>query len=296
MYTNHTAFALLWPLSPGMRSWHKLCSYTKTLQATDESQKQTRKLEVVCIGKLLARRVAVCLIGSFIYASGVCIMTKAALGISPITSTPYVVTLVTGLTLGTCTMILNVLLIAAQKLVFGKDFTVKTIGMQIGISLIFSVFIDLSIWLFGWFQPATYPGRLLYLVFGCAVLAAGMSLVVMANFVVLPGEGGVKCVMKYTGWEFGTAKILFDCTMVTTAAIVSLVTLGRLAGVREGTVIASILLGTFSKFIMRRFKGRIDRFLGYEAASTAAVSEAGAVQREVASLADAIPNSTEVLE
>ncbi|MPM89217.1 hypothetical protein SDC9_136325 [bioreactor metagenome] len=218
-------------------------------------------------------------------------MTRAALGISPITSTPYVFTFVTGLTLGTCTMVLNVILIAVQKLVFGKDFTLKTIGMQIGISFIFSGFIDLSIWLFGGFAPATYPGKLLYLIFGCAVLAFGMSLVVMANFVVLPGEGGVKCVVKYTRWEFGTAKVVFDITMVSIAVITSLVTMGRVTGIREGTVIASILIGTFSKMFMRRFKSRIDVFLGYAEVKT----DAGG-SGENAPLADSISNNTEVLE
>lgn len=237
------------------------------------------------------------MVGAFIYASGVCVLTRAALGISPISSVPYVFTFVTGLTLGTCTMFLNVILIVTQKLVFGRDFTWKTIGMQIGISLVFSVFIDLSIWLFGWFAPATYPGRILYLLFGCGVLAIGMSMVVMANFVVLPGEGAVKCIVRYTGWEFGTAKVVFDSSMVTTAVVVSLLTMRRVEGVREGTVIASILIGTFSKFIMRRFKGRMDLYLGYGAAGrTADADGTGAEQREEAPFAEMIQNNTEVLE
>jgi len=238
----------------------------------------------------------ICLVGAFIYASGICVLTRAALGISPISSVPYVFTFVTGLTLGTCTMVLNAVLIIAQKLVFGRDFTAKIIGMQIGISLVFSVFIDLGIWLFGWFAPATYPGRLLYLLFGCGVLALGMSMVVMANFVVLPGEGAVKCIVKYTGWEFGTAKVTFDSSMVTLAVVTSLVTMGRVQGVREGTVIASILIGTFSKFIMRRFKGRMDLYLGYGTADRTTVAAGTGARRDKAPFAEMIPNNTEVLE
>ena len=176
-------------------------------------------------------------------------MTRAALGISPISSLPYIVSLL-GLSLGICTMVFNVILIATQKIALKKDFTTVDIAMQTTLSLVFSVFIDLSIFLLGWFTPQTYFGKLAYLLFGCAVLALGVSLVVTANFAILPGEGVAKVIAKLLKLEFGTGKIIFDSACVVLALAASLLCHGKIEGIREGTVIAALLIGTFSKFIM----------------------------------------------
>lgn len=211
--------------------------------------------------KYFIRQVAICLIGSFIYASGICVLTRASLGISPISSVAYVASLIWGFSLGVCTMGFNAILILVQKMVFRKGFSIKDILLQIGISIIFSVFIDLSIYLFGWFVPQTYIGRMIYLIFGCAVMAAGMSAVVIVNITVLPGEGAIKCIVRYTGWEFGVAKILFDSSIIAIAVVICFITVGKLEGIREGTFIAALIIGTFSRFIMRHFKLYLDRFL-----------------------------------
>lgn len=191
-------------------------------------------------------------------------MTRSALGISPISSFPYVTALLTGLSLGICTMAFNVPLIAIQKLVLRRDFTIKEMIMQAVLSLVFSAFIDLSIFLFGWFTPQSYIGRLAYLLFGCVVLALGVSMVVMANFAILPGEGAAKVIARVLKKEFGTGKIIFDCSCVVLAIVLSLIGLGRIEGIREGTVIAALLIGTCSKFIMRFLRPPLQRFLGYD--------------------------------
>ena len=49
--------------------------------------------------------------------------------------------------------------------------------------------------------------------------------------------------------EFGTMKITFDVTMTLAAAALSFVFMSHLAGVREGTVIAALLVGAIARFI-----------------------------------------------
>lgn len=188
-------------------------------------------------------------------------MTRASLGISPITSLPYVCSLLWGLSLGTYTMVFNVLLITAQKLVLKKDFTTKDIAAQTILSLVFSAFIDLSIFLFGRFMPQAYPGKMLYLLFGCMVLALGVSMVVIANFAILPGEGAAKVIARLLKREFGTGKIIFDSSCVLFSSIFSLIGFGKIIGIREGTIIAALLIGSFSKIIMRFIRPWLERFL-----------------------------------
>jgi len=218
--------------------------------------------EVSEIDKYLIRKLMVCLAGAFIYASGVVVVTKAELGISPISSAPYALTFVINQSLGACVMWLNVLLIMIQKLVMKREYTFKVLILQVAISIVFSLFIDLSMILWGGFAPQFYLGKIAYLLFGCFILALGMSLVVMANFVVLPGEGAVKCIAKIFRLEFGTAKIVFDCTMVAMALFISLVFLDQIAGVREGTVISAFMIGTNSRWVMGHSKSQLEIFLG----------------------------------
>lgn len=222
---------------------------------------------MIYIGEKIGRRITFCLIGAFIYASGVCVVTHSSLGISPISSFPYVLSIVTGMSLGTCTLGLNVILILVQRIVFGKEYTLTKCLLQIAISIIFSVFIDLSIFLFGGFWPQSYLSKLIYLLFGFVVLAVGMSMVVMSNFVVLPGEGAAQCIAKLMKTSFGNAKIIFDSLMVALAVMISLIMLHRMEGIREGTVLAAFMIGAISKVIFRLFKDRVNLFLGFSEAN-----------------------------
>ena len=52
--------------------------------------------------------------------------------------------------------------------------------------------------------------------------------------------------------NFGTTKICFDVSMSVIAAVLSFVFAGRLAGVREGTVIAALLVGFIARLIGKK--------------------------------------------
>ena len=186
--------------------------------------------------KYLIRKLAVCLAGSFIYAAGITVVKVCNLGISPITSAPYAFSFVVGQTLGTCTMYLNAILYIIQKLVLKKEYTLRRFLTQFILSAVFAVLIDLTGILFGGFVPQSYGTRLIYLVFGCFVLAVGVCGVVMSNFTKL---------------DFGICKIMFDCSMVALALVISLIFLGRIEGVREGTLISAVMIGWFARYVGR---------------------------------------------
>ena len=72
---------------------------------------------------------------------------------------------------------------------------------------------------------------------------------------MLPGESFVRAIAQTWNTNFGTTKIIFDSSMVIIAGVLSFVILGRLNGLREGTVIAALLVG----FIARLFgESRVD--------------------------------------
>ena len=193
-------------------------------------------------------------IGLFINALGVSLITKADLGTSPISSIPYVLSLRFPLTLGAFTVIFSLLLIALQLLILRKNFRLEH-ALQIPISFLFGWFIDLTMEMLYMVDPHSYPAKILYLLAGCLILGFGVYTEVLADVAMLPGESFVRAVVTVWNTDFGISKICFDVSMTVTAGILSLLFFHRLWGVREGTVIAALLVG----FIARLF-GRLLSF------------------------------------
>ena len=194
------------------------------------------------------KRYLLFLVGLFINALGVSLVTKASLGTSPISSIPYVLSLNFPLTLGNFTIIFSILLILLQILILRKNFKIENI-LQIPVSIAFGYFIDLTMYMFFWVNPQNYVLKLVALLAGCIVLGFGVYIEVLADVVMLPGESFVRAIVQTMNTNFGTTKIIFDSTMTVVAGVLSVIFFGRLNGVREGTIIAALLVG----FIARLF-------------------------------------------
>ena len=194
------------------------------------------------------KRYLLFLVGLFINALGVSLVTKASLGTSPISSIPYVLSLNFPFTLGNFTIIFSILLILLQILILRNNFKMENI-LQIPVSIAFGYFIDLTMYLFFWVNPENYVVKLIALLAGCIVLGFGVYLEVLADVVMLPGESFVRAIVQTWNTNFGTTKIIFDSSMTVIAGALSFVFSGRLNGVREGTIIAALLVG----FIARLF-------------------------------------------
>ena len=195
-----------------------------------------------------AKRYLVFLVGLFISSLGVSLITKANLGTSPISAIPYVLSLNFPLTLGQFTIAFSLLLILLQLLILRKNFKLEHL-LQIPISVAFGYFIDMTMGLLTFVAPQSYPAKVLYLLIGCVVLAFGVYLEVLGDVAMLPGESFVRAIVMTWKTDFGTTKVCFDVSMTVIAVVLSFLLAGHLAGVREGTLIAALLVG----FIARLF-------------------------------------------
>ena len=124
--------------------------------------------------------------------------------------------------------------------------------LQIPVSIIFGYFIDLTMILFSWVNPEAYIMKIVYLLIGCLILGVGVYMEVLADVVMLPGESFVRAIVLTWKTNFGTTKICFDVSMSVIAAVLSFVFAGRLAGIREGTVIAALLVGFIARLIGKK--------------------------------------------
>ena len=197
------------------------------------------------------KRYLIFLVGLFVNSLGVSLITKANLGTSPISSIPYVLSLNFPFTLGNFTIFFSIFLIVLQLIILRKNFKLEHI-LQIPVSIIFGYFIDLTMILFSWVNPEAYIMKIVYLLIGCLILGVGVYMEVLADVVMLPGESFVRAIVLTWKTNFGTTKICFDVSMSVIAAVLSFIFAGKLAGVREGTVIAALLVGFIARLIAKK--------------------------------------------
>ena len=192
------------------------------------------------------QRYVVLLIGLTIMAFGVAFSIKADLGTSPISSVPYAVSEFTPLTVGTATIVMHCVFICIQILLLRRKYQPIQL-MQLPVAFFFGYLTDFGMWAVQGITCTSYWQQWIICLIGIFLVALGVSLEVKANVVVLAGEGVVLAVCKIFPVKFGTMKVAFDVTLVVIACLLSLIFLGRIQGVREGTVAAAILVGLTAK-------------------------------------------------
>lgn len=190
-------------------------------------------------------------LGVVINSFGIALTTKAAMGTSPISSVPYVLSLWLPLSLGQFTFIVNMFFILAQIPLLRKEYQPVQL-LQIGVNVVFSLFIDVSMSLLEGFTPSNPLISLLAVVAGCATLGLGISIEVAADMLLVPGEGVVKAINRRVGGRFGTVKVMFDLSCVIIAALVSVCSMGGIRGLGVGTLVSALIVGRFVNLYNKR--------------------------------------------
>ncbi len=207
----------------------------------------------------LIKRYIFLLVGLFVNGLGVSFITKAGLGTSPITSIPYTLSLGFTPTVGMFTLVFNIFLVILQVILLRRNFQLQNL-LQLPIIALFSFFIDLTMSLLGFMQPETYAMKIVSLIVGCLILGFGVFMEMVANVAMLPGEATVRAVSDVFSTDFGKTKIAFDSSMTVIAAILSFIMFKHLDGVREGTIVAAILVGFIAR-LFKKYIGGIEKIL-----------------------------------
>lgn len=203
--------------------------------------------------KHFAARCALLLAGLAVMALGVALSIKAELGTSPISSVPYVSGLISGLSVGTTTIIVNSLFVLAQILMLRSQYDRYQL-LQIPVAIVFGLMIDMFSLLMGDIVLSSYIQQWLFCAAGIIFVALGVSMEVTAELITTAGEGLVLAICQVTSFKFGNVKVAVDVTLVILAAAASLLVLGELAGVREGTAAAAVLVGLLTKQFVKPLK------------------------------------------
>lgn len=210
--------------------------------------------------KETARRYCVFFAGLMFVSFGIAFVTKASLGTSPISALPYTLSLIIPrLTLGNWTILFSFLFMILQVILLGRETKKIEIVIQIAITFVFGYFIDFSLFLIKAFSPQMYVVKMVSLIIGCCIIAFGAYLETVADVAMIPADAFIRALVKVTKKEYGMVRMISDVTMTLSAATLCLIFLGELTGVREGSIIAAVLIGN----IMRMYSKKLGRFADF---------------------------------
>ena len=206
------------------------------------------------------KRYIVMIIGLMLNACGVALLTRSGLGASPLAAIPYAMSLVLPrLSMGSWMTIHNLVLIAIQLAILGKKMEKRDLLLQTLLTFVYGFFTDFAGMLFAWVNPGNYVVRLLCLVIGCVFFGFGVQFELAGSLSMLPGTAFSKVISAKLGKEYGSVRVASDVSMTAISAVISLIFLKKLVSVREGTIIAAILVGNMVKIVGKLCSGFISR-------------------------------------
>lgn len=207
----------------------------------------------------ITRRALVFTIGLFILAFGIAISIRASLGTGPVISLPTVLSFATPLSVGALSIIVNLVMMAVSVLISRKDFPPFQL-MQLPAAFLFGFFIDFSMTLTTWVDPQNYLMQWVWVVISVIIIAIGVHIEMKPKLTYIPADGVVALLATATPMKLSNIKMIFDWTLVGISTVVSLILLGGLEGVREGTVFAAFGVGLTMRLIANiEQQFRVDR-------------------------------------
>ena len=213
--------------------------------------------------KKLLLQVGIYCFGLLVLAFGVAFSVNSDLGVSPVNSMPYVFSQIFNVSMGTCVTVVFCGFILLQALILRKEFSLISLT-QILFSTAFGYFVDFAKLVLGDFCLPTYVGRLGMLAISIVLIAVGIYFYLLARLVPMPMEGLAMAISKKAKKPFTTMKTVTDSVAVALAAILAIVFLGRLDGVREGTLISALVIGKVIALIKKPLKPLEDRIWSEE--------------------------------
>lgn len=205
-------------------------------------------------------RYVIYLISLFIISLGASLSIKANLGTSPLICLPYVCSLISKFSVGEVMFVFTLIFILIQVMLLRENFE-KRQYLQLIVGTIFSVFVDFSLMLVGFINPVGYANQMILLLFSCVVVAFGVLLEIQTEIVYLPADGVIVAIAQVLKKEFSNVKPFVDTSMVIIATILSVIFLGYLAGVREGTVISAVIIGPIVKVLKKYLDSSVAKLI-----------------------------------
>ena len=189
--------------------------------------------------------------GMLIMTLGVAVSVKSNLGVSPISSVPYTLTVVFGLELGLATALFSVVAALLEIPILRKKY--KAINLlQIPVSIVFGFFMTSCMKLVKQIpSPSNFVTKLLLALVSTMIVAVGVFLYLSAELIPLPTEGFLIAITQVTGYKFATLKVIGDVSMVIISLVTCLIAIHSFGSIGIGTILSALLVGNEVKLLTR---------------------------------------------
>ena len=200
--------------------------------------------------------------GMLIMTLGVAVSVKSVLGVSPISSVPYTITVILGMELGLATTIFSIAAALLQILILRKKYRAVNL-LQIPVSIVFGLYMTYCVKLVQQVpDPSSFIIKLILAFISTVIVAIGIFLYVSSELIALPPEGFLIAITQITSLKFATLKVIGDVTMVIVSLITCLIVLHNFGSIGIGTIIAAILVGNEVKMLTKQFKPALNKAMG----------------------------------
>lgn len=205
---------------------------------------------------LKVQRFMIYILGLLILSFGIALSIRTGLGVAPVSSIPYTLSKITGVSVGLTTTAFYWFCVLLQLFILKKDFKVRHL-LQLIFAYAFGLFTDMSLFFTRNLVTDLYPVRLLFLALSLILIALGVFTVVLTDVVLNAPDGLVKTISERWNIKFSRVKSTFDILCVVTSVILSLSFTGGISGLREGTIISALTIGGLIGFISKRYRENV---------------------------------------
>ncbi|MHA8110237.1 YczE/YyaS/YitT family protein [Lactobacillaceae bacterium Melli_B4] len=184
-------------------------------------------------------------IGLNILAVGTVMSQYGRLGVGALTSFPQVLALILPMSIGQAMSIFFVMIVI-MELVLMRKFKIQTF-IELSVAFLFGYIIDFYEFHLG---LANLPldnlsTKIILTAVSIVLTAIGIFIMVKADFILMPTDALVNIISKITKSKFGKTKLVFDCSSIMVALIMSIIFLGHIAAIGIGTVATAMFVGQF---------------------------------------------------
>lgn len=200
-----------------------------------------------------AVRLAFYLGGMLIMTLGVAVSVKSGLGVTPISSIPYTMSIVFGIELGLATTIFSVFAALMEVPILRSKYKLTNL-LQIPVSIVFGVFMSTCNKMVQTLpSPDSFLVRIILMLISTVIVSVGVFLYVSSGFIPLPTEGVLIAITQVTKAKFASLKLIGDISMVIVSLVTCLVAIGQLGSIGLGTIVSALLVGNEVKILTKHF-------------------------------------------
>lgn len=192
------------------------------------------------------------LLGLIFLSAGIAMMVRSDLGISVVSSVPYVISLhFQQLSFGTWSYIFQGLLILILIMIVRKIKWAYLISFIVSVA--FGYLADLFIFLNSGLPSDSILWRWLYFTLGLFLTSLGIALFIHSRLPPVPYDLFVNDLAIYKSISFRRGKLLFDFTCLLISLVFLFLFVQKLVGIGIGTVITAFLHGTLAGLWIKIF-------------------------------------------